>query len=633
MHVRQRVRAHRRRAARVAATVAIALVAFTLNGCTGSAKSASAAQTTSVDPGHSFTVVLPGVASLSGPQNAVTSPGTVSLQRADGDYHAAGFVSVGAGVDVTFHGTAPAADLTLALTAPIRPAGATVLSPSAVAQLGSPGPSSSASGAAVLPVVIHRLNDGSYDLDVATVDAEGRFVIQTRSFSPHWPAWLDPRKYIGDLVHSVSNFITGRTNPGPCKNNGPPWAHLDKRTTLVHTCLITNKDAKGVDRAEAGLQSNRGFWTKVQMPSGADYTWTSDSDKLLAQMVAKKLNGQGAIMLAPNGRVTAGFYQPTLDTSATFTTFQDNHTVALSLLASVVAAVLPDERGGWAALYGVLACGPEIPRDPSDAGGLWNLFACFVTDALPQLMKPDIAFGAAKSLFGEGAYAKEAEPYLKNAASKLQMLGKFVKIAQLAFLVRDIWQQIPDAFAAMGSDHTGEVNLTLDPPVSKADLTAAGCTGCHISGRASFTHPTWGRVTLVVAMSDDGMGTRVSDLIVFNDQHRVVWRKDYQSGWDEGSVANPAMDSTGNLFVNFNPGRYNGVIILRPVPGGFKDFATLPDTDSGYAERFYSARLVYDSATNTYTVRSEINDCTPSCADGTIHVTLYHFNGQDYVPE
>jgi hypothetical protein len=463
------------RAVLVVTTAAVGLATLTLNGCSGSSKPAGPVQTKSVDPRHSFTVVLPGIASLSGPQNAVTSAGSISLRRADTSYRAAGFVSVGTGADVTFHDSAPAADLTLTLAAPPRPAGTTILTPSAAASPATSGQSPPASGTAVLPVVVHRLEDGNYDLDLASLDAQGRFVIRTRSFSPHWPAWLDPRKYIGDLVHSASNFITGRTDPDPCANDGPSWAHVAKHTTLVHTCLMTNKDAKGVVRAEAGLQSNRGFWTKVQMPSGSAYTWSSDAGQLWTQMVATKLNSNGAIMLAPDGRVTAGFYQPALDTSATFTTFQDDYTVALSVLASVVAAFLPDQRGGWAALYGVLICSADIPRDPSDAAGLWKLLTCFVTDALPQLMTPAIASGAAKSLFGEGAYTQEAATSLKNVAGKLQLLGKVFKIAQLALLVRDVWQQIPDAFAVIGNDHTGDVNLTLDPPVSKAGQTASSC--------------------------------------------------------------------------------------------------------------------------------------------------------------
>lgn len=92
----------------------------------------------------------------------------------------------------------------------------------------------------------------------------------------------------------------------------------------------------------------------------------------------------------------------------------------------------------------------------------------------------------------------------------------------------------------------------------------------------------------------------------------------------------PASDRTGNTFVKYNPGRYDGVLVLVPTPTGFADpeFST-----SDYIGRlaYYYAEAKGPGADGRYVIEQSNNDCMPSCAGGTITKRTLKWNGHDYV--
>lgn len=166
-----------------------------------------------------------------------------------------------------------------------------------------------------------------------------------------------------------------------------------------------------------------------------------------------------------------------------------------------------------------------------------------------------------------------------------------------------------------------------------------------------LTHPAWGRVRMIVSGRPDGaadwgpVSLRVvdasgaerfrydNDLLISFWPVGVPVRSPYPgiyepNGTDEG-VTSP-VDSTGAIYVHYNPGRYNGVIVLRPTDGEFEDFGTLPARDD-YQGRFYSAHTVDTDGDGRFEVRSEINDCHPTCADATIRTEFWRLNGDDFV--
>lgn len=174
--------------------------------------------------------------------------------------------------------------------------------------------------------------------------------------------------------------------------------------------------------------------------------------------------------------------------------------------------------------------------------------------------------------------------------------------------------------------------------------TAADQPAEASTSEVSFTHPSWGEVRLVVEgpASPPGPATvTVYDLagtVRWTYENESLYSLDlagtgqYLPEYIEADPVDGPVDDTGHIFLTFNPGRYDGVIVLSPVDDGFEDFATLPPSD-GYDTRFYNAYAIDVNGDGVYEVESFENDCVPSCAEAEATSTIYVWNGEDYVKE
>jgi hypothetical protein len=71
-------------------------------------------------------------------------------------------------------------------------------------------------------------------------------------------------------------------------------------------------------------------------------------------------------------------------------------------------------------------------------------------------------------------------------------------------------------------------------------------------------------------------------LAVIDEDRNVVLRRDWTWGCGKIRPNRPATDRTGNVFLRYNPGRYDGVIVLRAVGDRIVSFGTLPRGGSHY---------------------------------------------------
>ncbi|WP_159050067.1 hypothetical protein [Streptomyces sp. MMG1533] len=98
--------------------------------------------------------------------------------------------------------------------------------------------------------------------------------------------------------------------------------------------------------------------------------------------------------------------------------------------------------------------------------------------------------------------------------------------------------------------------------------------------------------------------------------------------------AAPVSDATKNTFVIYNPGRYDGVLVLVPDKDGFEDIGWSDPGDhySGGRLAYYNARLVGPGGDGRYTIAKSANSCNPSCAEGAIAKVRLQWNGHEYLP-
>jgi hypothetical protein len=474
------------------ATACVAALAAV--GCGGGAQK-GAHVTAQVNPRAPVNIVLPGVVTLSGSVGTVAAGGSITVTAEREPSDVSGVRVAGTGIDVAINGTR--------LLRPLRVVFVHV----------------SPAHAGEIPVVLHRDDTGRWLPEAATARAS-TMSIDTTSFSLRVPGWLDPRKWFRGIADSAVDALTSRTDAPPCANSGPGWATLSNRTTLLHTCLVRNLSQSGTVRAEAQLTPNRRFYMWVSIPSAADYVYVDRQSKLVGAALARlfHLNSGSRVLLGAGVMTTAGYVQPDTEVTKTFTASIDFVTAGMSLAGSVLGlANLSPQQLLPALAYVTAQCSRELPSSLTDVGGGLDFLRCVVHSGLEALDNPQKAFSNAVDLLGDKAYAKQSEETLKKVSSRLHLLGKVLKIAGLAGVLRDIWSEVPDAFSQDGADRPGDVLLTLHgiasssppaattPPVAPTSSLAIGSTFDSRCVVAWPTAPTYTSQGVQMTMSCDAV--------------------------------------------------------------------------------------------------------------------------------
>lgn len=169
------------------------------------------------------------------------------------------------------------------------------------------------------------------------------------------------------------------------------------------------------------------------------------------------------------------------------------------------------------------------------------------------------------------------------------------------------------------------------PDYDRSSLPPGACAySCEVTGQVIFDHPTWGRSILVTAIaSPDAGGNRRDGSIIAIDSRDVIRWRYHTEGLYRLAPAETPQDETGNLFVVYNPGRYDGVTVLRPNTKGFETFDSIPND----GDRFYGGWVEDVDNDGAVEIVILINDCDPSCAEGFKGYETYRWIDDDYVLE
>lgn len=156
------------------------------------------------------------------------------------------------------------------------------------------------------------------------------------------------------------------------------------------------------------------------------------------------------------------------------------------------------------------------------------------------------------------------------------------------------------------------------------------CKG-SVKAHQDIPHPSLGTVRLFLILDSNQMGPKVGCVAAVASNGKVLPAITVDVGGDFFNFPNPVTDSTGNAFVTYNPGRYDGVLVLVPTPDGFQDIGWGTTHYEGN-RAYYYAKLEGPGPDGQYTIRQSNNDCIPSCAGGAVTNQVLHWNGTDYVP-
>lgn len=180
-------------------------------------------------------------------------------------------------------------------------------------------------------------------------------------------------------------------------------------------------------------------------------------------------------------------------------------------------------------------------------------------------------------------------------------------------------------------------------PVDAARTVLTGaevCALCIVTSEVVLTAPAGGHVlTFGPDESVPEASDEVAVVLLDADQQVIWWGADDTGGpyWAYEAIG---QDASGNVYIRYNPGRYDGVQVLVPGLGyGYgaaQDVAAQVDASEfgGYAPTFaqgyYDASTVDVDGDGVWEIHRELTDCFLGCEPGVGPEDLW-FDGEQFV--
>ena len=160
---------------------------------------------------------------------------------------------------------------------------------------------------------------------------------------------------------------------------------------------------------------------------------------------------------------------------------------------------------------------------------------------------------------------------------------------------------------------------------------------CAVTGSVRVNHPSWGTIWILTAktggIEEKAPWLSYESVVVAIDGARSVRWKRMGGDWGILQPAAPETDHTGNIFLKYNAGRDNGLLILTPTKNGIDDLGTIPSDPELTAPRFDSSQLIDIDGDGVQEIRQSYNQCNPTCAESNYVTKVYRWNRKDYAPE
>lgn len=154
---------------------------------------------------------------------------------------------------------------------------------------------------------------------------------------------------------------------------------------------------------------------------------------------------------------------------------------------------------------------------------------------------------------------------------------------------------------------------------------------CRESGSMEFQHPGWGTVTLRAFAPETPPGT--AGVAVVSSTGETLWHlpaSQAEQPQYEWSITTAAVDTDGLIFLTYNPGRYDGVAVLRPSQAGMDVLAWPYDVPG--SQSFYNAQIDGPDQGGRHAIIQWTQDCNPSCATGQLTAERLTWDGTRFSP-
>lgn len=495
------------------------------------------------------------------------------------------------------------------------------------------------------PAVVHWNEETTEWEPLATTVAGNRMSLSAdvEHFSKY--DWVD---YAFNLV----NRATGNyTDPPECpKRPEPVWSDAQFFDDLNGPLLwCVGADEKNDDILEVRVVANRPSAMVVSTAIQPEWAWsdvlgdvspgTWASDAMRGVMVEPGMT-QG-YLLPPHGEYRFGFNKNKLfefwSSGESSPVLIEANADPVTIVAGLAYDAVTEQIGGPSNPVTMLAaavtiaslveCGSAIKGtadEPSVASAMGTSLSCLHSRG------DDIARQAANHIADqENLSWDQAKRKANIAGSRIRSAVKLYALAKGQLALSSVlgdWTLNPIAFQLQFTPSTLFIKERLGGSGQKGSIDELCDSVCGVEGEVEVEHPTWGRVRIITLLPGEEDRPGFGYIAAIDDADKVLWStKTYRMYYL--APAATAQDATGNVFLDYNPGRYNGVIVLRPTAQGFDDLGTIP-TETG-KHRFYYASTG-EGQDGQVVIWQFGNDCDPSCAQGTITKVKLEWDGNDY---
>lgn len=441
--------------------------------------------------------------------------------------------------------------------------------------------------------------------------------------------------------YAVGKVFDVRVDAPSCDAGTPAWltsvvAVEPNRNNSILICTGIDKNAAGVAVAKARV--NRGFGFNAVIPANTAWTYNSTLDPKTSDEILKALGSLDeefarsfreltaeALMVGPGEEFSLGLTEADVRSTTDGVALRlDPPSIlpfALTTLGQLVGTDAGLKADGYvAAIMATARCARDV-KDTHDAETLARaLLTC--VGGIDDAMTTQLATYLSKR------GVKDAGQVAGRVMGKLTV---YLALIGPVFNGMNYWAETSSDLSAARTVTMFPTVVKAGPPPFDPDSTGQCATPCSVTGSVEFEHPSFGPVTLYTLLPDNPPGAATAVLVDAAGTVRWVLpgteeeRRQY-----EFSLADPATDSTGLYFINYNPGRYNGITVLKPTSVGMEVIAGWYDRPQG--QDLYYASLEGPGSDGRYTVVKSSNDCTPDCASGKTTSVRLRWNGTTFAP-
>lgn len=287
-----------------------------------------------------------------------------------------------------------------------------------------------------IPGALRVLDDGSSQFVPGLWDPNtNEVIVQADAFSDWFGGWWNPLNWIEEAVDFAADWITGRTDPPECQNNGPFWS-LPQTVELssVHVCHQTNLSETGEERAEVFLRSNRRTAQLIEIPDDPAYRWDGDGFDLVQRFLVEHVAGMdpsNTVWLGGAEEMSLGFSRPEDTATVELTSTLTTPVVLTNLIVAMLGLSESEVVGvGLAVIDCVDNISSEInlelelPTLDELADLTLAVFECMVS----LIESSEFIQGAIVELFdGSGIPNSQLQPLIDRASMTFRRLGPLVK--------------------------------------------------------------------------------------------------------------------------------------------------------------------------------------------------------------